>query len=1139
MCGIIGIARRRSARQLPDAAELTGPMASAIERLGADEPEVERLAEAAEALEKADRLVRGPIGVVLLRDDARLRAEVVADLDIMDERIDVIEAALESRVSEGPTRIEELNAAIVRTRDALWALRHDRLRSAVAVTELVGADVGWAAVEAFCSIQQALSSLDRLEVRGRDSAGISVTISGHGIAPDDADFAALVAGRTADPLFRSGAVRRCGEQLVFVYKAAAEIGELGDNTRHLRSAIAADSALRRALASDDARAIVLGHTRWASVGIISEANAHPLDSAETSDTVGPLVVAALNGDVDNFADLKAASSLAIAGEITTDAKVIPTLVSRRLADGAALDDAFRATVAGFEGSVAIGAVAADRPDTMLLALRGSGQALYVGLTDDAFVVASEPYGLIEETDRYVRMDGETPADPDNPTASRGQVLVLDADLAGSLDGISRSSYDGVALPVVDDDVTSAEITTRDIDRGAYPHFLLKEITEAPTSFRKTLRGKIIEDEHGLRVRLGPSTLSDDVRQRLRSGVFGRVIVIGQGTAHIAGHGLAAALTEQLGDTNLRIDADTATELSAFKLRPDMSDSLVIAISQSGTTTDTNRTVDLVRDRGATVIAIVNRRNSDLTDKADGVLYTSDGRDVEMAVPSTKAFYSQIAAGTLLALAIADELGAPADQELLAALRELPGALEACIDLRPEIAAAAQQFTPSRRYWAVVGSGTDRIAAEEVRIKLSELCYKSIACDATEDKKHIDLSAEPLILVCAAGLTGSNADDVAKEVAIYRAHKAAPIVIAMQGESTFDGALAVIGVPRTHPRLAFILSAMVGHLFGYEAALAVDSLAQPLREARAAIETAVSAGVDGGDMFTVLHEPFEIVSRQFYDWLRNGSYDGSLEASTAVRIGNLLRYSSSSIPLDSYQLDHGKVGTPSVVVEDLTAALTQGIDELTRPIDAIKHQAKTVTVGISRSDESLLQVPLVAETLAAGAPRDRLSYKTLRTLANLSPAVTEVTGYTRYRIESWDGDDAAIVVTDRGGISLDLPLRTSSNPTLRGTKHRVAIEREVFVARGRSDGRPIIIVPEVKDGQTTGLTLLHIHFADVLPAATARAVLRGYRDRFSALKDSVTETEASFREDLLGTVPIGDLLTMPVTVVAEQWRTGSD
>src|SRR6202022_4490726 len=101
---------------------------------------------------------------------------------------------------------------------------------------------------------------------------------------------------------------------------------------------------------------------------------------------------------------------------------------------------------------------------------------------------------------------------------------------------------------------------------------------------------------------------------------------------------------------------------------------------------------------------------------------------------------------------------------------------------------------------------------------------------------------------------------------------------------------------------------------------------------------------------------------------------------------------------AYQVEFGKVGTPSTVIEDLTAALTKAIEELTRPIDAIKHQAKTVTVGISRSDETLLHVPLVREVLAAGAPRDGLPYRVLRTLAELDPAVSAVIGYTRYRIE---------------------------------------------------------------------------------------------------------------------------------------------
>ena len=141
----------------------------------------------------------------------------------------------------------------------------------------------------------------------------------------------MLDARAADPLFGSLAVRTPEGHLSLVYKAAAEIGELGDNTRALREAIVADPLLQQALAlATTVEAVVLGHTRWASVGIISQANAHPLNSEELDSVDGPYVTAVLNGDVDNFADLKASEALRIADEITTDAKVIPTLTSRAM-----------------------------------------------------------------------------------------------------------------------------------------------------------------------------------------------------------------------------------------------------------------------------------------------------------------------------------------------------------------------------------------------------------------------------------------------------------------------------------------------------------------------------------------------------------------------------------------------------------------------------------------------------------------------------------------------------------------------------------------------------------------------------------------------------------------------------------------
>ena len=1079
---------------------------------------------ATEAAAAADAMLRGVPGVLALTNDRELVASIVARLDVLDAAVDELDVSLESGHHD-PNELERWSARAIALRDVLWGLRHDRLRTAHEVSALAGRDAGVGAVSAYLAIQQSLSAIDRLEVRGRDSAGIHVFVHEHGLDLADPAVTTSIATRQLDPTFQSGSVRVSGEVLSFVYKAAAEIGELGDNTAALRAAVVADDLLRRAVASPDVRVSVLGHTRWASVGIISEPNTHPLNSDELEQSPfgkpAPYMVAALNGDVDNHADLRVAHGLRIHQHITTDAKVIPALMARHVVAGADQVEAFRRTVSAFEGSVAIGSISADQPDTLMLALSGSGQGLYVGFAEDTWIVASEPYGVVEETDRYLRLDGE----------HGGQIVVLRAATAGDPAGVIRLGYDGVELPVTDDELTTAEVTTRDIDRGDAPHFLLKEIGEAPQSLQKTLRAKIVERDGLLRAHVGDRALVPSIAERLADRRITRIRVIGQGTAAVAGQSTAALLDELCGGA-LDVDAVPATELSGFQLRLDMSDTLAIAVSQSGTTTDTNRTVDLLRSRGAAVIGIVNRRASDLVDKAHGILYTSDGRDVEMSVASTKAFYAQVAAGALLACAITEAAQVGSDQrrhELLTGLRALPDAMRAVLAKRSEIADAAQRFAPPKRYWAVVGNGPNLVAAEEVRIKLSELCYKSIASDVTEDKKHIDLSSEPLILVCAAGLQGSTADDVAKETAIFKAHKATAIVIADEGEVRFSAA-ATITVPPVDPALGFVLSAMVGHLFGYEAALAIDGSARPLREMRELIERSVADQLDGDGVLAAIRAEGPSLVRPFHDGLRERLYDGHLEASTAVRLVGLLRDVRAPNPVETYAATSGKVGTPGALIDELVAALTSGIEELTRPIDAIKHQAKTVTVGISRSDEGVLDRLLVQATLHAGAGRDVLSYRTLRVLAELSPAVVEVVGFTRYRI---DGDTIAIV--DRGGISRDLGSRVDSDPRLLGTKHRVADARDVLVARGRRDQRIVIFVPEVKADSCTGITLLHVRLHDRLPTAVIRNVLQGYDNRYDRLVDWVLETEGGFDETRLAELPVADLLIEPISDAADHWR----
>ncbi|MBJ7513224.1 MAG: glucosamine-6-phosphate synthase, partial [Acidimicrobiia bacterium] len=608
MCGIIAVLRRPSDRPIPGLTGLEADLglarghlesaralleSSGLESSGGALDASAEIRLAAAHIGAVDQSLRGVPGALALLSDSIAAASLESMAISLSKNIVMLESILDAGLVDAD-HLEELNEALIEVKDAQWAVSSDRIKTARSIAGLLnGLDpaTNHGAVAAMHSVQVALSAIDRLEVRGRDSAGLQLFVTNPALDLSAPDVLSLIEQRADERLYRSGAVCIVDGALVFVYKAAAEIGELGDNVAALRRSISEDALLHLAIMGASPQIAVLGHTRWASVGIISEANAHPLNNIEgiaDSRVAGPYVAAAVNGDVDNFRELIEQNSLSIPAEITTDAKVIPALVSRAISasgtdltsdsdSSGALISAFSKTVATFEGSMAIAAHSGTDPNQLLLALRGSGQALYIGLADDSYVVASEPYGVVEEASQYVRLDGETPSDLDNPEASRGQIVALDATQAGSLSGIRRFSYDGSVIEVGAEDLARAEVTTRDIDLGAFPHFLLKEISESPASFRKTLRAKLIERDGSLVVDVGNDALPDAIRERLSAGALRRVLVIGQGTAAVAGQSLAAALSDLAG-SRLVVEALPATELSGFRLSEDMTETLVIAIS---------------------------------------------------------------------------------------------------------------------------------------------------------------------------------------------------------------------------------------------------------------------------------------------------------------------------------------------------------------------------------------------------------------------------------------------------------------------------------------------------------------------------------------------------------------------------------
>ncbi|HEX2295660.1 MAG TPA: SIS domain-containing protein [Actinomycetota bacterium] len=1127
MCGIVAVIQKQPRPRDASLEALATAVARSRDGLAGSSPAPSALASAAAVAEDVSGALAGASGIYLLIDDP-------AGTDLLRKEI----AALGARVRELEAALDEPSGwtapagddVFVRLNDGLWSVEHDRFGLRDRVAELLDDAPATPASVALCfAVETAFAALDRLEVRGRDSAGLLLLLRDHDLDPASPELKALLSERE-DPVFKSFSVRHDPDELAVVYKAAREVGELGQNTAELRTKLRDDPLFRRVLVAPRATGIVLAHTRWASVGLISEPNCHPVTGEEVGRD-GADVYCAINGDIDNHWHLCTDDRLRIANEITTDSKVFPVLVSRSLDDGVDPVDAFRGAMARVEGSVAIAATLGPDPNSLYLALKGSGQGLYVGLAEDSFVVASEPYGVVGMTQRHLRMQG----------GADGEVVVLDGSKAGELAGILRLGVTGPESPPREGEVRVAQITTRDIDRAGFPHFLLKEISQSPESFKKTIRGKVVDADGRLELKLPDESLPQSVRERLAAGAIRRILVVGQGTAAVASEGVARFTARVLEEHAVDVRAMPATELSGFFLRPDMSDTLVVPISQSGTTTDTNRAVDLVRSRGAAVIGIVNRRNSDLTERCDGVVYTSDGRDVEMSVASTKAFYAQVAAGFLLGMAVAETL-APgtlltADyQDLMRALRELPGVMRGVIDLRPRIGRIARELAPSRANWAVAGNGDNVTAARELRIKISELCYKSVACDVTEDKKHIDLSAEPLVVVCAAGIGGAQLEDVKKELAIFVAHKAAPVAIVTEDEEGFPPGTAVIPIPRTHPSLAFVLAAMAGQIFGYEAALATDAQAKALREVRGVLSQVETASGSEPALHAELGRRLRPAGETLLRRLASGDFDSQLKTSTAAKLAGLLRYALGMTPLDFYADEWGEAGTPGRVVADLGATLTTAVDELSRPIDAIRHQAKTVTVGTSRSEDDLFSPPLVKEVLAAGVPADELSFRVLTTLGSLTPVVSRVTGRTLYRVVGdASGDAAKIELLSKDGAAAGIPSRTEWDPLLKGTKRRVALERDAMLTRGRADGRTILIVPAARGSETVGICLLHVEAVDRLTVPDALSVLAGYHGRLDALRDMVLESEPAFSEERLEEIPALDLVTRPLPELAEHWK----
>ena len=1069
------------------------------------------------------------------------------------------------RLSTG--EVDTMIERIDQLRDVAWCLGKEVLPNVEKVRHLLAGgnripDIRSTGI--FKNINTVLNGIDRLEVRGRDSAGMSLMFNLDGkdyrafrTALSERNLSGEMGARCSQDVLANGCIRiressndigMGSVSVTFTYKIAAEIGRLGDNVRFLREQIREDPVFHLLAVLPHRHFTVFSHTRWASIGAITEANCHPVDNGmprKTPPGEPGIIHVCLNGDIDNYLELKRRleeDGNRIHPETTTDTKIIPLRIQSYLDCGQTLDEAFRLAVNDFAGSHAIMMQTDLAPGRLFLAQKGSGQAIFVGLAEDHYMPSSEVYGFVEETPYFVKIDGEkTIQGKSGPT--QGQIFILDQQSGGRIDGIDACFYDGSPIILGQKDINQTEITSRDIDRQEFSHYFLKEISESPLSVEKTIRNRWkikADDETQYIVVLGETVFPDRLQRALIENRIKRIYFVGQGTAGVAALSCSDILAYYLNEPTLHVSALKSSELSGFRLgdnRPDsMADALVVFISQSGTTTDTNRTADMVRERGAHTIAIVNRRDSDITFKVDGVMYTSNGRDIEMSVASTKAFYSQVVAGALLSLHIAALKGRRDDQFVSDEIRQLlalPSKMSRVIDMRKAIEASANRLAVGKTYWAAVGSGPNKASADEIRIKLSELCYKTISTDYVEDKKHIDLSSEPLIIVCAAGTRSSVIGDIVKDVAIFQAHKATPIVIADEGEERFTPYAAdVFHVPVIEEHLAPITNTLVGHIWGYYAALAINEGSEFLDGFRRGIQQVLDDSAKKGlDIYeVVLEETFRERIAYFYNEYQKKRAENRLPTilghSAASDLMLLFKYLSGKLPVSDFEIDFDVKGTATNMVDKLFECLGESIDMMARPVDAIKHQAKTVTVGTSRISDVLEGI--LFDTISAhGFNVSQLVVKNVLVLKNLQGIVSEVKGAIRYKVEKLNllGEptaDTTIKVIKKEGSLAPIPSRVETDSQLKGTKRIVVREGNVWIGTGKKDDRHVIIVPLISPSPTApSLLLLNIDFKADVPLDARIKALGG---KYERIINTVQENSIVWEDRFLENVDTRDLFS---------------
>ncbi len=551
-----------------------------------------------------------------------------------------------------------------------------------------------------------------------------------------------------------------------IYKAKGKVSEL--------EAFAADK--------DTNGCIGIAHTRWATHGEPNTVNAHPHYSESER------LAIIHNGIIENYAVLKAGlMEQGYTFKSDTDTEVLVQLVEyTQLNKHVDLKTAVQLALQQVIGAYAIAILDKTHPDTLIAARKGS--PLVVGIGEDEYFLASDATPIVEYTDQVIYIEDEE---------------VVSLRLGEEVDITTINNV--TKTP----EIKRLELSLSQLEKGGYPHFMLKEIFEQPRTLTDSMRGRV-------NVRQDNIALSGFIDNKDRFLNAKRIIITACGTSWHAGL-IAMYAIEEFAQIPVEVEYS-----SEFRYRKPVinKDDVVIAISQSGETADTLAAIQLAKEKGAFIFSICNVVGASIPRMSDSGCYTHVGP--EIGVASTKAFTAQVVALTMLALCIGREKQTISKEQFVTVVRELgqiPQKIERVLEQNTRIADFAKTFTYTQNF-IYLGRGYNFPVALEGALKLKEISYIHAEGYPAAEMKHgpIALISQEMPVVVVAPHCGTY-EKIVSNIQEIKARQGRVIAVVSEGDVQVRKiADYCIEIPATEECLTPLLTVIPLQLLAYHIAV---------------------------------------------------------------------------------------------------------------------------------------------------------------------------------------------------------------------------------------------------------------------------------------------------------------------------------